>query len=48
VLGDGLAVGPILLGMRRPAHILTPSVTVRGLVNMTAFAVYHAQVTATR
>jgi malate dehydrogenase (oxaloacetate-decarboxylating)(NADP+) len=48
VLGDGLAVGPILLGMRRPAHIVTPSVTVRGLVNMTAFAVYHAQVTATR
>ena len=43
VLGDGLAIGPILLGMSRPAHIVTPSVTVRGLVNMTAFAVYDAQ-----
>jgi malate dehydrogenase (oxaloacetate-decarboxylating)(NADP+) len=43
VLGDGLAVGPLLLGMSRPAHILTPSVTVRGLVNMTAVAVYDAQ-----
>jgi malate dehydrogenase (oxaloacetate-decarboxylating)(NADP+) len=43
VLGDGLAIGPILLGLCSPAHIVTPSVTVRGLVNMTAFAVYHAQ-----
>jgi malate dehydrogenase (oxaloacetate-decarboxylating)(NADP+) len=43
VLGDGLAIGPILLGMNRPAHIVTPSITVRGLVNMTAFAAYHAQ-----
>ncbi len=46
VLGDGLAIGPILLGMRSPAHVLTPSVTVRGLVNMTALAVYDAQVSA--
>jgi malate dehydrogenase (oxaloacetate-decarboxylating)(NADP+) len=43
-LGDGLAIGPILLGVNRPAHIVTPSVTVRGLVNMTAVAVYDAQV----
>jgi malate dehydrogenase (oxaloacetate-decarboxylating)(NADP+) len=43
VLGDGLAIGPILLGMNRPAHIVTPSVTVRGLVNMSAVAVYDAQ-----
>jgi malate dehydrogenase (oxaloacetate-decarboxylating)(NADP+) len=42
-LGDGLAIGPILLGARQPAHIVTPSVTVRGLVNMTAIAVYDAQ-----
>jgi malate dehydrogenase (oxaloacetate-decarboxylating)(NADP+) len=45
-LGDGLHVGPILLGVRRPAHIVTPSVTVRGLVNMSAVAVYDAQVWA--
>jgi malate dehydrogenase (oxaloacetate-decarboxylating)(NADP+) len=44
-LGDGLAIGPILLGARQPAHIVTPSVTVRGLVNMTAIAVYDAQLT---
>jgi len=35
---DALHVGPILLGMARPAHILTPSVTSRGIVNMTALA----------
>ena len=44
VLGDGLNIGPILLGVRKPAHIVTPAVTVRGLVNMTAVAVYDAQV----
>jgi malate dehydrogenase (oxaloacetate-decarboxylating)(NADP+) len=43
VLGDGLAVGPILLGVALPAHITTPSVTARGLVNMTALAVADAQ-----
>ncbi len=46
ILGDGLSVGPMLLGVSRPAHILTPSTTVRGLVNMTAVAVYDAQVSA--
>ena len=44
MLGDGLAIGPILLGVGRPAHIVTPSSTVRGIVNMTAVAVYDAQV----
>lgn len=39
VLGEGLTVGPILLGATLPAHIMTPSVTVRGIVNMTAFTV---------
>ena len=39
---DGLHVGPILLGTARPAHILTPSVTSRGIVNMTAIAVVEA------
>ena len=43
VLGEGLHVGPILLGITRPAHILTPSVTARGIVNVTALAVVHAQ-----
>ena len=36
---DALHVGPILLGTAKPAHILTPSVTSRGVVNMTALAV---------
>jgi malate dehydrogenase (oxaloacetate-decarboxylating)(NADP+) len=35
---DGLPVGPILLGMSKPAHVLVPSVTARGIVNMTALA----------
>jgi malate dehydrogenase (oxaloacetate-decarboxylating)(NADP+) len=43
VLADGLPVGPILIGGARPAHILTPSVTARGIVNMTAVAVAEAQ-----
>jgi len=44
VLGDGLSVGPILVGAGRPAHVLTPSVTARGIVNMTALAVVDAQI----
>ncbi len=44
VLAEGQAVGPILLGLNGAAHIVTPSATVRGLVNMTAVAVCHAQV----
>ncbi|HMK67543.1 MAG TPA: phosphate acyltransferase, partial [Stellaceae bacterium] len=43
VLGDGQPVGPLLLGVAKPAHVVTPSVTVRGLLNMTAIAVYDAQ-----
>ena len=46
VLGDGLSVGPILLGMAKPIHILTPSVTTRGIVNMSALAVVDAQAEA--
>jgi malate dehydrogenase (oxaloacetate-decarboxylating)(NADP+) len=41
-LTEALHVGPILLGTARPAHILTPSVTSRGVVNMTALAVVAA------
>jgi malate dehydrogenase (oxaloacetate-decarboxylating)(NADP+) len=43
VMSDALHVGPILLGSALPAHILTPSVTSRGVVNMTALAVVEAQ-----
>ncbi|MGB3501600.1 MAG: NADP-dependent malic enzyme [Mesorhizobium sp.] len=39
---DALHVGPILLGTRSPAHIMTPSVTSRGIVNMSALAVVEA------
>ena len=37
--GQGVTVGPILLGSAAPVHILTPSATVRRIVNMTALAV---------
>jgi malate dehydrogenase (oxaloacetate-decarboxylating)(NADP+) len=37
--GGGVTIGPMLLGAARPVHILTPSATVRRLVNMTALAV---------
>jgi len=43
VLGGGVSVGPILIGAARPAHIVTPAITVRGLVNMSAFAIVDAQ-----
>ena len=43
VLADALPVGPILLGTAKPAHVLTSSVTARGVVNMTALAVVEAQ-----
>jgi malate dehydrogenase (oxaloacetate-decarboxylating)(NADP+) len=36
---DGLQVGPILLGTRKPVHVLVPSVTARGIANLTAIAV---------
>jgi len=41
--GQGLSVGPMLVGTARPMHILTQSVTVRGIINMTAVAVVDAQ-----
>jgi malate dehydrogenase (oxaloacetate-decarboxylating)(NADP+) len=40
---DGLAVGPILLGMSQPIHVLVPSVTARGIFNLSALAVATAQ-----
>ncbi|CAN7465667.1 NADP-dependent malic enzyme [Paraburkholderia hospita] len=44
--GNNIAIGPILLGAAQPVHVLTPSATVRRIVNMTALLV--ADVTATR
>jgi malate dehydrogenase (oxaloacetate-decarboxylating)(NADP+) len=46
ILADGLPVGPILIGGGRPAHVLSPTVTARGIVNMTAVAVAEAQAAA--
>lgn len=43
VMTDGLHVGPILLGVAKPAHVLSNSVTSRGVVNMTALAAVDAQ-----
>jgi malate dehydrogenase (oxaloacetate-decarboxylating)(NADP+) len=48
MLADALPVGPILIGPARPAHILTPSVTARGILNMTAIAAVEAQERAGR
>jgi len=39
---DGLQLGPVLLGMNKPIHVLVPSVTARGIANMTALAVHQA------
>ncbi|MGH8852677.1 MAG: NADP-dependent malic enzyme [Telluria sp.] len=41
--GKGVTVGPILLGTARPVHILSPSATVRRIVNMTALAAANVQ-----
>ncbi len=42
-IADALPVGPILIGAAKPAHVLSPSVTARGIVNMTSVAVVEAQ-----
>jgi len=46
--GDGVTIGPILLGASKAAHILTPTATVRRIVNMTALAVVDAVTTESR
>ena len=43
VMGDGTAIGPILLGAAKSAHVVTPGITVRGLLNMTALAAVQAR-----
>jgi malate dehydrogenase (oxaloacetate-decarboxylating)(NADP+) len=40
--GNNVAIGPILLGAAKPVHILTPSATVRRIVNMTALVILDA------
>jgi malate dehydrogenase (oxaloacetate-decarboxylating)(NADP+) len=41
---DGINIGPLLLGTAQPAHVLTPSVSTRGIVNVTSIATVGAQV----
>ncbi|WP_137125517.1 phosphate acyltransferase [Roseomonas sp. HF4] len=43
---DGLQLGPLLLGMNKPIHVLVPSVTARGILNVTALAVAQANAAA--
>ncbi len=40
---DGLPIGPLLLGMSKPLHVVVPSVTARGILNMSALAALEAQ-----
>jgi malate dehydrogenase (oxaloacetate-decarboxylating)(NADP+) len=41
--GDGLPVGPLLLGMSKPLHVMVPSVTARGILNVSALAALEAR-----
>ncbi|WP_149195847.1 NADP-dependent malic enzyme [Luteimonas suaedae] len=44
VMTDGVALGPILMGISRPAHVMTPTSTPRRVINMTAIAAVEAQI----
>jgi malate dehydrogenase (oxaloacetate-decarboxylating)(NADP+) len=48
VVGGGISVGPILIGAAKPAHVVTQTTSVRGLVNMSAISVAQAQLGAKR
>ncbi len=48
VMTDGVAIGPILMGVDKPAHIITSASSVRRVVNMTAIAAVDAQIRAAR
>ncbi|MGA0586928.1 NADP-dependent malic enzyme [Dyella sp. KRB-257] len=48
VMTDGVAIGPILMGVDKSAHILTPASTARRVVNMTAVAAVDAQIRTAR
>ena len=43
-VSDGVTIGPILMGLDYPAHILTPAASMRRVINMTAFSVMEAQI----
>jgi malate dehydrogenase (oxaloacetate-decarboxylating)(NADP+) len=43
MVSDSVTLGPILMGLDFPAHVLTPSASVRRVINMTAFSVVEAQ-----
>ncbi|HJP98977.1 MAG TPA: NADP-dependent malic enzyme, partial [Rhodanobacteraceae bacterium] len=45
-MSDGVVIGPILMGVAKPAHVLTPQATVRRVVNMSAIACVEAQIRA--
>ncbi|MBD4746422.1 phosphate acetyltransferase, partial [Xanthomonas citri pv. citri] len=40
---EGVTVGPVLMGVAKPVHVLTPIASVRRIVNMVALAVVEAQ-----
>ena len=44
IVSDAVTIGPILMGLDYPAHVLTPSASVRRVINMTAFSVVEAQI----
>jgi malate dehydrogenase (oxaloacetate-decarboxylating)(NADP+) len=44
--GEGVTVGPILLGLAKPIHIAVPSVTARGIINLSAVAAMEAALAA--
>ena len=44
VMTDGVAIGPILMGLDKPAHVLTPASTARRIINMTSIAAVDAQI----
>lgn len=44
LVNDAVTVGPILMGLDYPAHILTPAASVRRVINMAAFSVVEAQI----
>jgi malate dehydrogenase (oxaloacetate-decarboxylating)(NADP+) len=46
LLGGGVTVGPILVGVALPVHVVTHAISVRGLVNMSAMSVVQAQLLA--
>jgi len=44
IVSDAVTIGPILMGLNYPAHVLTPAASVRRVINMTAFSVVEAQI----